>query len=185
MTFYVMLYNLAKYKVFPWKKKGFRPVGLRFRPVGLRFRPVGLRFRPQGLRSSFLGLRFRYIPSEVNLTKILFGPAPTRCWRSTLFATGKFSLVVNHRERLSRIMKINREMYFCYEKWATTTFLFASIPFEIDTISIHRKKFTTMSCLDDRSCKINCDFLIFQSISIFLILPGHSSILVISLLSSL
>ena len=51
--------NLAQRKVFPRRKRGFRPVGLRFRPQGLRFRPAGLRFRPQGLRFRPVGLRFR------------------------------------------------------------------------------------------------------------------------------
>lgn len=54
------------------------------------------------------------LASEVNPTKI--HAVADSLLKKQLFATGKFSVVINRRERLSRIMKINREMCFCYEK---------------------------------------------------------------------
>ena len=61
------------------------------------------------------------LTSEVNPTKILFWPSPTRR-RSTSFATGKFSLEANRHEMFFFFVmkKINNDNNFK---------LFAPIPF--------------------------------------------------------
>ena len=80
----ILIYALQKRKQYSlvyslsWRKKGFRPLGLRFRPVGLRFRPVGLRFRPVGLRFRLQGLR-----SSVFVFGSSFSTHPENRWFSS------------------------------------------------------------------------------------------------------
>lgn len=139
-------------------------------------------------RSRELGYApWRKIYSQVKWTLQKFMPSPTRCWRSSYLPLVSSVLSLIAEKDCQELWKLIVKCAFVMKKWAMTTTLFASIPFQIDTISIHRKGWVLCPVLPGwQILKSLLGFSNYFSPSHFSSynLSSHRSILVISLLLS-